>query len=166
MPGIDLEDIMAGISICRNQNLADVFYRLHLIEAYGTGMGKIMKAYEGTAEKPVIETTRNTFKIILPNRNAKSEAKDTPGFKVESPAYFNNAVKETMDEREVQILKYARNHAFFTKNDVAALLQVSPSTASRLIRGLVKRNLLKSSGKAKSTHYAISAENQAAQRDI
>ena len=44
MPGIDLEDIMVGLSICRNQELANVFYRLHLIEAYGTGMRKIMKA--------------------------------------------------------------------------------------------------------------------------
>lgn len=40
MPGIDLEDIMVGLSICRNQDLANVFYRLHLIEAYGTGMRK------------------------------------------------------------------------------------------------------------------------------
>ena len=73
MPGIDLEDIMVGISVCRNQDLANVFYRLHLIEAYGTGMGKIMKAYEGMVEKPVIETTKNAFKIILPNINAKYE---------------------------------------------------------------------------------------------
>lgn len=56
MPGIDLEDIMVGISVCRNQNLANVFYRLHLIEAYGTGMGKIMRAYEGMEEKSSIET--------------------------------------------------------------------------------------------------------------
>ena len=33
-PEIDLEDVMAGISVCRNQDLANVFYRLHLIEAY------------------------------------------------------------------------------------------------------------------------------------
>lgn len=52
MPGIDLKDIMVGISVCRNQDLANVFYRLHLIEAYGTGMGKIMKAYEGMGERP------------------------------------------------------------------------------------------------------------------
>lgn len=58
MPGIELEDIMVGISIYRNQDLANVFYRLHLIEAYGTGMGKIMKVYEGMEEKPVIETTK------------------------------------------------------------------------------------------------------------
>ena len=34
---------------------------------------KIMKAYEGMVEKPVIETTKNAFKIILPNINAKYE---------------------------------------------------------------------------------------------
>lgn len=49
VPGIDLEDIMVGISVCRNQNLANVFYRLQLIEAYGTGISKIMKAYENVA---------------------------------------------------------------------------------------------------------------------
>lgn len=63
MPGIELEDVMAGISICRNPDLANVFYRLHLIEAYGTGISKIIGAYADVAEKPVIETTRNTFKM-------------------------------------------------------------------------------------------------------
>ena len=33
LPGILLEDVMAGVSVCRNQNLANVFYRLRLIEA-------------------------------------------------------------------------------------------------------------------------------------
>lgn len=72
-PGIDLEDVMVGLSVCRNQDLANVFYQLHLIEACGTGMSKIMKAYEKMREKPVIETTKNAFKIILPNINAKYE---------------------------------------------------------------------------------------------
>ena len=50
MPGIDLEDVLAGLSVCRNQNLANVFYRLHLIEAYGTGLTKIMETYEDVSE--------------------------------------------------------------------------------------------------------------------
>ena len=78
LPGIELEDIMAGLSVCRNQNLANVFYRLHLIEAYGTGLTKIMEAYEGTSEKPIISTTKNSFKITLPNVNAKYENKAVP----------------------------------------------------------------------------------------
>ncbi len=145
MPGIDLEDIMAGISICRNQELANVFYRLHLIEAYGTGMGKIMNAYEGMAEKPIIETTRNTFKIILPNRNVRNDTTDISDAKAEN----------MIDDREEQVLEYAQAHNSFTKNDVVDLLKVSPSTATRLIRELIKRGLLKRNGKARSTYYTI-----------
>ena len=145
MPGIDLEDIMAGISVCRNQDLANVFYRLHLIEAYGTGMGKIMNAYEGMAEKPIIETTRNTFKIILPNRNVRNDTTDISDAKAEN----------MIDDREEQVLEYAQAHNSFTKNDVVDLLKVSPSTATRLIRGLIKRGLLKRNGKARSTYYTI-----------
>lgn len=155
MPGIDLEDIMAGISICRNQELANVFYRLHLIEAYGTGMGKIMKAYEGMTEKPIIETTRNTFKIILPNRNARNNITDVFVTKEETVAISDVEIKKRLDDREEQILKYAQDHNFFTKNDVVDLLQVSPSTAARLLRKLIKRDLLKCNGKARSTYYTI-----------
>lgn len=76
LPGIDLEDVMMGISVCRNQNLANVFYRLQLIEAYGTGMNKIMNAYHDVDRKPVIETTKNAFKIILPNINSKPQVEE------------------------------------------------------------------------------------------
>lgn len=44
--GISQSDIWLGISIARNKKLADEIYRLHLIEAYGTGMPKFMEAYK------------------------------------------------------------------------------------------------------------------------
>ena len=71
--GVTLEDVTMGISVCRNVKLANIFYRLELIEAYGTGLIKIMEAYEGTGMKPQIETSDNAFKIILPNMNSVSE---------------------------------------------------------------------------------------------
>lgn len=36
--GIVLDDVMLGVSALRNQYLANIFYRLRLIEAYGTGI--------------------------------------------------------------------------------------------------------------------------------
>jgi ATP-dependent DNA helicase RecG len=59
--GVGLEDIMLGLSVCRNPKLAAVFYRLKLIEAYGTGMPKIIKAYKGAVCQPKIEVTSNAF---------------------------------------------------------------------------------------------------------
>lgn len=154
MPGIDLEDVMVGISVCRNQDLANVFYRLHLIEAYGTGMGKIMKAYKSMQVKPVIETTKNAFKIILPNINAKYETENaTVKTKSDTPVTVHTE-KELSDEEE-KILEYARKYGAITRNDVIGLLEVSASTAARVIRKMVKTNLLEQKGKARNTHYTI-----------
>lgn len=44
--GISLEDIMLGVSVTRNEKLANIFYRLMLIEAYGTGVPKIIRSYD------------------------------------------------------------------------------------------------------------------------
>ena len=41
--GVSLKDITMGISVCRNTKLANVFYRLELTEACGTGIIKIME---------------------------------------------------------------------------------------------------------------------------
>lgn len=154
MPGIDLEDIMIGISVCRNQDLANVFYRLHLIEAYGTGMGKIMRAYEGTEEKPSIETTKNAFKIILPNINAKYETGKVFAPKAELITSSVAEVEKSLGNEE-RVLEYARSHGAITRNDVIELLEVSTSTASRVLRKMVKSNLLKQNGKARNTNYTV-----------
>ncbi len=152
MPGLELEDIMTGISVCRNQDLANVFYHLRLIEAYGTGIGKIMKAYEGMQKMPTIETTKNTFKIILPNINAKYEKEKFFALKEESSSIFED---EKCLSDEEKVWEYALSHGVVTRNHVIELLGVSTSTASRVLRRMVKNKLLKPNGKARSTKYTI-----------
>ena len=144
MPGIELEDIMAGISVCRNQDLANVFYRLRLIEAYGTGIGKIMKAYEGLDLKPKIEATKNTFKIILPNINSKTEIGQVEGTKD----------SDVLKSDEKKVLECAKENKSITTNEVMSLLNVSSSTALRVIRKLIQENLLTQNGKARNAKYA------------
>ena len=42
--GLTLQDIQSGASQPRNMVIANIFYRLDLIESYGTGIQKIMEA--------------------------------------------------------------------------------------------------------------------------
>lgn len=156
VPGIDLEDVLVGLSVCRNQNLANVFYRLQLIEAYGTGMRKILKAYENAEEKPLIETTQNAFKITLPNINAKYDADYRSGPKGISSKDFSETPVRQTDSGEHTILEFVGNHGKITRNDVENLLGVSASTAARILRRMVRNNSLKQCGKARSTKYTIS----------
>ncbi|MCF0145223.1 MAG: putative DNA binding domain-containing protein [Eubacterium sp.] len=153
VPGIDLEDIMMGISVCRNPDLANVFYRLHLIEAYGTGIGKIMKAYENEAEKPVIEATKNAFKIILPNVNTNTKTTKDSSLSSDSSSY--TPLETSLNDREKKVLEYTRTHGAVTKKNVTELLEVSKSTAGRILKDLVENNLLNQYGKARSTKYTL-----------
>lgn len=93
--GVTLKDVMMGISVCRNARLANVFYRLELIEAYGTGMIKIMEAYAGSGKKPKIETSDNAFKLILPNLNVYAEQEE------QDAAPRGNSLEE---EAEIRII--------------------------------------------------------------
>ena len=149
MPGIELEDVLAGLSVCRNQALANVFYRLHLIEAYGTGLRKIVEAYEGTAEKPIIATTKNSFKITLPNVNAKHGTKPPMAAGGAAPS----ASAPEHDDGAQRVLAYARAHGAITRTEAEELLGTSASTAARLIRRMVRSGLLLQHGKARSTRY-------------
>ena len=151
MPGIELEDVMAGLSVCRNQNLANVFYRLRLIEAYGTGLRKIMDAYDGLSEKPVISVTKNSFKITLPNVNAKYTVGAAPsptGGIIFSPA-------QEPEDKEQKVLDYVRENGAITRPETEKLLEVSASAASRLLKEMIESNRLCRQGKARNIRYVF-----------
>ena len=81
--------------------MANVFYRLELIEAYGTGIRKIMEAYEGSARKPKIEVTENAFKITIPNRNisnASDEETEDQKESVEQEKKSDETCKKKTDQ--------------------------------------------------------------------
>lgn len=142
LPGILLEDVMAGVSVCRNQNLANVFYRLRLIEAYGTGIKKIMNAYGGTELTPLIETTHNTFKVILPNVNAEVTT--------ETVSHYNDVVDD-----ETRIVCLAKECGVITRSEVEARLGISASTATRLLREMTQSGQLMRIGKGRQTKYQL-----------
>jgi ATP-dependent DNA helicase RecG len=142
--GISIHDIMMGISVCRNSNLANVFYRLQLIEAYGTGMRKIVNAYENSRKKPKIEATDNAFKIILPNLNYNMAA--------DTGKSNNNPDVE-------KVLKLAEKKGFITRGEVEMLLNCGQSTAGRLLRKMCDMKLLVQKGKGKNTEYHIASNS-------
>ena len=65
--GLSIDAIMMGASQLRNEKLAALFYRMRLVEAYGTGIGKIMSSYSGYIKKPILENADGVFRVILPN---------------------------------------------------------------------------------------------------
>ncbi len=161
--GILLDDIMIGLSVCRNPKLANVFYRLELIEAYGTGIKKIMNSYTSSAEKPIIETTDNAFKIILPNQNKNTAAKPIVeatdnGLKVISPDQNKNTAAVTAgvdDKSEQQILDFIQKNGSITRKEVENITNMKQTSAGRLLNRMVQKHLILQTGKGKNTCYIL-----------
>jgi len=142
--GVSLEDILLGLSVPRNENLAAVFYRLHLIEAYGIGIPKIMRSYANCARKPELQATGNAFKITLPNRNALRDGKN------------NDKISFTESEEKILSLFDTQNEIF--RKDVEHNLAISQAMAVRLLRGLLDKGIIRSIGGGKKIRYTRAAE--------
>ena len=156
VPGMELEDIMVGLSVCRNQNLANVFYRLKLIEAYGTGMRKIIRAYKNQEAQPVIESTKNAFKIILPNINMESEEKKI----LSEQITLNKQIEEKTEKlqnRESEILEYIKMNGDITREAAEELLGISASTTLRILKKMVEDGILLKQGKARNAKYILNS---------
>ncbi|MCI8549088.1 MAG: AAA family ATPase [Lachnospiraceae bacterium] len=147
--GIALDDVMLGVSALRNQYLANIFYRLRLIEAYGTGILKIKECYNDYAVQPMIETTSNAFKITLPNTNFHAERQKT----LHNSKTGGSTSVTKKEERMNAVLELCHNKGSIVRSDVEMTLGVSQSTAILLLRELTDEGVLIKKGKTKNLRY-------------
>lgn len=136
MKGISLNDVVMGVSICRNLKLAHVFYRLELIEAFGTGIPKIFDSYkEFEVTSPKIDISDNAFKVTLYNTNY---AKGTSG---------------QIDNDEYKVLALFEDKEYIVRKDIQEHLLISQTLAGKILKNLISKQLIKSVGKGKNTKY-------------
>lgn len=122
------EDLFRGVSSLRNKNLANILYRLKLIEAYGTGLPRIMDSYAGCDKKPSVISSVSTFTIILP-------ATDTP-------------VSSEMDA----FLTRGRE---FTRLEMQTALDLNRTNAVAEVARLLKDGRIVKIGQGRGTRYRV-----------
>lgn len=142
--GISYDDMMLGVSYCRNKKLADVFYRMKLIEAYGTGIEKIMSSYSGREEKPDVKVSSGAYKITLPNLNEPEDEDDSTPSGTLGP---NKNIEKTYH--------MFRKRKMLTRAEIEAALGVSTSTARRIIEQLLLAGLIKKYGSTRAAVYEL-----------
>ena len=87
----------------------------------------------------LIEVTNNAFKITLPNRNVLSEITSN---------FSNPSISD-----EERILNFITANQFIVRSDVDALLGVSQSTSSRILKRMLENGMLLQVGTGKNTKY-------------
>lgn len=143
--GLELKSIFLGISRTRNPDLAAIFYRMKLIESYGTGISKIQRAYIGAEVSPEFETAKGVFRVTLPNRNEDVGEIHSPK-QEETPS---------LDHQKQQILAYAEAHNGITRKETEVLLNAGSTKAFRLLKELCESGDLESCGSGRLSRYVL-----------
>lgn len=146
--GMSYNDMMLGVSMQRNENLANVLYRLQLVESYGTGIPRIMNAYKNFSVQPKIEVSDNAFKITLPNMNASVPEQQQLTEK------HVTAEKDSAKSMQ-EVINFLSANKFITRLEVEDLLGVSQATAARLLKKMCDSNLLLVQGSGKNRCYVL-----------
>lgn len=142
--GLTKADILLGVSAPRNERLANVFYRLRLIEAYGTGMPKIQECYREQPVQPVIEIADHAFKVTLPNLNYGREAQAAETRRTSG-----------LTEREATVLALLEERGSITRREVEKALGVSQATAILALREMTRKGLLRKTGGGRTQAYCL-----------
>jgi ATP-dependent DNA helicase RecG len=159
MPGVTHELMMAGVSVTRNEKLAQIFYRLKIIEAFGTGIPRIFSAYEENRLKPVIPIIDGGFLISIPNRNVCAEQEATIFKGVANNRHTTDLLhrrlsKVTNGSHEERILaKFSTGN--FNKEEAATVLGISESGTYKLLQRMVKQELLMAQKEGRKWVYSV-----------
>ena len=129
--GVNEEEYLrGGISILRNPIIGNVFYRLHMIEKYGTGIRRINDAYKDSAVKPEFTVSENAIRIVLPVLQKKTGLPP--------------------DEQKVYLLLKNREMPSSAVMEAAGL---SRSKTIAILNKLVKEGYITVSGTGRGTKY-------------
>ena len=132
--GITAEEYLSGrLSVLRNRNLANVFFRLGFVEIFGTGITRIKQLYEESLIKPDFEISENTIKILLP--------------------VIENNLNLTEDERIVyRILSRTMLKPI---SEIAPYVPFGKSKTTQLLKDMVQKGVITVEGKGRGTKYII-----------
>lgn len=140
--GLSIDDIKLGVSQPRNINLATIFYRLHLIESYGTGIRRIMNLYKKSDIRPKIEATSNAFKLSLPNNNNRDSIN-------------GNSSVTSQTQQMKDILHEISNNGKTTDTDIGNLLNIKRARILEITKQMRELGLIKSVGRGASKYYVM-----------
>jgi len=131
--GLSLEAAMLGASQTRNEKLASLFYRMKLIEAYGTGISKMISCYKGLSVQPKFENVEGAFRVVLPNIHAQEISLE--------------------NEKYVPVLELFENQKEITRFNVEESLNIGTTHAINILKEMQRKELIEKIGSGRKTRY-------------
>ena len=141
----------------RNPIIADVFARMDLMERRGSGLRKIIEAYEACENyneelKPEFKSTEYSFTTILKNLNY-----DTQNVTQNNGQSEGQSVGQKLkpSDRRKQIVKIIETNSEITAHELSKEFKVSKRTIERDLKVLTDGKTIEYIGSAKNGYWKV-----------
>ena len=128
------EYLLGNISLLRNPIIAGVFFRLDIIEQFGTGIARINEEYIKSISKPNFVITENNIKIILP---------------------VTEIGKLNLSEDEWDVYSIIKEEAELGRREIDIKCGFEKSKTLRILNSLVNKNIIQRLGSGASVTYKL-----------
>jgi predicted HTH transcriptional regulator len=139
--GFSQEDFFNGRSLPRNRELMRVFKDVELFEQLGSGMRRILSAYD----KSIFDFTPNFLIITIPFDKRYSEDKVKNDFTINFP----------LTERENNILHELKDNQRITSIELSQKLKVTDRTIKSDLKKLEVKDMIKRVGSRKTGYWEV-----------
>ena len=145
----------------RNPIIADVFARMDLMERRGSGLRKIIEAYESEENykeelKPEFSSTESSYTTILKNLNYDTQSDGQSEGKSDGlNEGENDGEKLKPKDRQNKIVKIMKENSKITTIQLSNILLVSVSTIERDLKVLTDEKIIEYVGSAKAGYWKI-----------
>ena len=133
--GMSEDEYMRGyVSVLRNPIIANIFYRLGIIEKFGTGIKRIKYEYRESFVKPAFAIYENSIRITLP---------------------VIEIIPKNLVNGEVKVFEILKKHEKLSRKEIEELSKYNKSKVIRAINGLIEKSIAEQVGKGRSVKYQL-----------
>ena len=142
----------------RNQLVCDIFSRLDFMERRGSGIKKILLAYENDEKKPKFEILGDVFIVTFYSRLYRNVERNDDNVDKNVERNVGRKIKEKYPELSnisINILNLLEKNKYLKQNEIAEKLKKAPNTIYRNIKVLKDIGIIERVGSTKKGYWRI-----------
>ena len=152
------EEVMNGHSKIRNKGIANIFSQMGLVEAWGSGIKRILNAAEEYGlPKPRFQEFDNMFRVELFRVNPITDQANQATNQANQDLERLDQVEDEnlLSEKEIEILNLVRMQPSITQKEMANALDWNLASVKYYITKLKEKNYLKRQGSSQKGKWVI-----------
>lgn len=153
--GLDIETAKQGKSRCRNSAIAEAFHYMHIIEAWGTGIPRIInRCKEYGLKEPVFEEFGDGFRVTIFRKDSGKNGKAVDSHNKKATIKSDDKKTTTKTQESMKtVLEYMEYEKEYALSEICKVLNLKPTRTKEILKKLINEDKVETLGENRNRKY-------------